>query len=82
MNADGTDVQRLTYTPHEDRCPMWSPDGRRIAFVSDHYGHEEVWVIDADGTDAQRLTVNGGVPGWSPDGERIAFCRGEPAADL
>ncbi|MGH8152658.1 MAG: S41 family peptidase, partial [Rhodanobacteraceae bacterium] len=68
----------LTHTPgaHE-REVAWSPDGKRVAYISDESGEEEVWVRDADGTHPVMLTrgVIGRLyaPLWSPDGKRIAF---------
>ncbi len=62
-----------------DREPAWSPDGRRIAFVSDRTGETEIWVIAQDGSgEAEQLTEGsvgrhyGGLL-WSPDSDRIAF---------
>ncbi len=61
-----------------DKWPRWSPDGARIAFISDKSGEEEVWVIAQDGlTPAEQLTTGGKAfryaPEWAPDGKRIAF---------
>jgi len=61
-----------------DKWPRWSPDGSRIAFISDKTGEEEVWVIAQDGsTPAEQLTTGGKAfryaPEWAPDGKRIAF---------
>ena len=60
-----------------DRLPSWSPDGRKIAFVSDQSGEQQVYVVDQAGGEPQQLTD--GVHGrlynlvWSPDSNRIAF---------
>jgi TolB protein len=74
MNADGSGLRNLTRNTVGDRRPIWSPDGRRIAFESDW----QVNVMNADGSGQRRLTRNGArnfAPAWSPDGQRIAFER-------
>ncbi|HRB11663.1 MAG TPA: peptidase S41, partial [Vicinamibacteria bacterium] len=61
-----------------DKWARWSPDGAKIAFISDISGEEELYVVAQDGSSkAERLT-NGGkamryAPEWSADGKRIAF---------
>ncbi|MBW3642963.1 MAG: PxKF domain-containing protein, partial [Actinobacteria bacterium] len=72
------DATRLTTYTGLDSDPHWSPDGTQIAFVSDRAGGQiDIWVMDADGTDARNLTAGvAGVsadPAWSPEGARIAF---------
>ena len=74
MNADGSGLRRLTRNTVGDRNPVWSPDGRRIAFESDW----QLNVMNADGSGQRRLTRNAGrnfAPAWSPDGQKIAFER-------
>ncbi len=61
-----------------DRDAAWSPDGARIAFISDRTGEEELYVVDQAGTGAAEQLTHGGTaqrfgPRWSPDGKRIAF---------
>lgn len=79
MDADGGNVMRLTDHPGRDDAPDWSPDGTKIAFVSEMSGTAtDLYVMDADGGNVTQLTsdpASDGYPGWSPDGEWIAFDR-------
>jgi Tol biopolymer transport system component len=76
MRADGSDARRLTNNAAFDSGPTFSPDGKRIAFVSHRDGNYEIYLMNADGTDQHRLTHNPAQdrqPAFSPDGKRIAF---------
>ena len=79
MNPDGSDQRRLTHEKAPDDGPTFSPDGKRIAFMSQRAGGFEIFVMNADGSDQKQLTHmteqgRGAVaPAWSPDGKRIAF---------
>src|SRR5687767_10353125 len=77
INADGTGRTQITDHPAEDFDPVWSPDGTKIAFRTHRDGDEEVYIMNADGSDQRNLSnaPNRGdySPAWSPNGEWIAF---------
>ena len=78
MDTNGDNPQNLTNNPSNDYSPSWSPDGKRIAFVSDRDKKfiTEIYVMDNDGDNPQRLTNNPHddySPSWSPDSKRIVF---------
>jgi Tol biopolymer transport system component/predicted Ser/Thr protein kinase len=68
---------RFIASTEEQTYPAYSPDGRRIAFMSERSGAEEIWICDSDGSRATQLTSFGGSaiygPSWSPDSQNIAF---------
>ena len=79
MNADGSNVRKLTQARGWDGVPAWSPDGEHIAFVSDREDKENggIWLIAPDGTGPRRLNDRpASRPAWSPDGKKIAFMGG------
>lgn len=76
LDAGGTNLVALT-EGMKVRDPAWSPDGRRIVFVSqsNEWDKSGLYVIDADGANLQRISGNYNglfTPAWSPDGTRIA----------
>ena len=75
IRDDGTGFRNLTRTPDANEWgPVWSPDGRRIAYSSDEDGIPRIFVMEADGSNPRRLSNSWGeYPAWSPDGTRIAF---------
>jgi TolB protein len=76
VDADGSNLQRLTSNPASDMCPDWSPDGSQIAFISDRDGSRQIYVMNADGSDPHPLTDDVSYkahPAWSPDGSQIAY---------
>ena len=72
---------RLTNSKKSNSNPQWSPDSRRLAFISDRDGKRQIYLIAPNGGEAAQLTsVETGVStlGWSPDGRRIAFTAADP----
>ncbi len=78
MDADGSNVRRLTRDPAQDSSPSFSPDGSKIAFASSGGQDSDIYVMNADGSGRVSLTAGSGYdehPAWSPDGSKIAFSR-------
>ncbi|HIE51260.1 MAG TPA: hypothetical protein EYP85_05840 [Armatimonadetes bacterium] len=74
MNADGSNLRRLTSSLEPEVDPRFSPDGRQILFSTKRGERHEVWVMDADGK-GQRKITDGDQADWSPDGQSIVFRR-------
>jgi len=74
--TDKGTAARVTRGPSRESSPSWSPDGARIAYVSDASGRDEVWVSDARGEGAKKLTdadtEKFGLS-WSPDSASLAL---------
>jgi PKD repeat protein len=84
--ADLTGGVNVTNTTATEWYPAWSPDGRRIAFVSDRAGPFELYVMNPDGSDVERVAAPvaliWGRPSWAPDSSRLAFgCTVVPGND-
>lgn len=74
-SAGGT-AQALTAGSAHDTAPVWSPDGKLIAFASDRYGHYNVFLTSIEGGSARRLTSysTDEIPtGFTPDGKYVVF---------
>jgi len=73
----GGEPRRFTSGVAADMAPRWSPDGRRLAFVSTrHEGKPQIFVIDVAGGEPRRLTnapQGAYAPLWSPDGARLCY---------
>ncbi|MCD4738228.1 MAG: hypothetical protein K8R89_03085 [Anaerolineae bacterium] len=76
VSSNGEDHINATAYPSRESSPDWSPDGKKIAFVSNRDAIPDIWVVNNDGTDLTNLTQTGqpdGEPDWSLDGSKILF---------
>jgi TolB protein len=87
MNADGSNIKRMTFAGVYNSTPAWSPDSKKLAFAGQDSNHFDIFVMNADGTNMVRLTsaakkVNGKStgrmannedPSFSPDGRQVLF---------
>ena len=72
VNIDGSNPRQITKGNASSSSPRWSPDGRRMAYVTGG----QIWTMESDGDDTKqvsRLSTGAGNPVWSPDGRWIAF---------
>lgn len=76
VSSSGGEAVALTLHEAHDQMPVWSRDGKNIAFASDRYGNFDVYVMPAAGGEAKRLTYHsaGDVPyDFTPDGKSVLF---------
>ncbi|GAB4337175.1 MAG: S9 family peptidase [Calditrichia bacterium] len=76
MNMDGSQLKQLTHNDAADYHPRWSPDGKKLLFVSTRENGPQAWVLPMDGGEAYQLTgFSMGVsnPEWTPDGKAVVF---------
>jgi TolB protein len=76
QRVDGTAVTQLTSDPTEDAFPVFSPDGKQIAFCSTRSGSWQVYVMDVDGRNAIQVTTGRAQcirPSFAPDGKRVVY---------
>ncbi|MBS3777466.1 MAG: S9 family peptidase [Bacteroidales bacterium] len=79
--ADGSVDNQYTRGKHSNFHPRWSPDGKKIAFLSTRGGKPQVYLIRLNGGEAYPITdAPTGISGfqWSPDGKRIAYLMKDP----
>ena len=76
FDANGTNLTRLTTTSDVwDNDPAWSPDGSHIAFtrIYPSQNREEIWIMNADGSNQHYIGIEGGSAKWSPGGTRLIY---------
>ena len=80
----GGTATRLTSGLAHDMQPRFSPDGKRVVYISDQSGDDNVWIMSLDGKDTLQLTK--GIdndylsPEWTPDGNYVVVAKGTPFA--
>lgn len=90
IDIESGDIQRISR--HEIRGVDWSPDGREIVFANDDISltEENLWIMNADGTNARPLlppitrkrTMDRGEPRWSPDGRQILYVERDAKVEI
>ena len=87
IDRNGAELKRLTQNSEYENDPSFSPDGQKVVFRSRKSGIDELWVMNADGSDWRQLThfpmakdtgkrhgYHAGPPIWEPNSNRISFC--------
>jgi dipeptidyl aminopeptidase/acylaminoacyl peptidase len=82
LDVESKEEEQITSGPYDDSSPVWSPDGKQIAFVSnrteepDSNDNSDIFVVSSKGGEPRQLTKNPGTdrsPAWSPDGATITY---------
>ena len=84
LNARSREVRRFTNSSKSEYSPRWSPDGKKLAFISDRDDSPQIYLMPGDGGEAERLTQGKNAIrwlDWSPDGKKIAFIAPELKTD-
>jgi Tol biopolymer transport system component len=81
FNLDENTVRSISANTVRDSQPAWSPDGQEIAFVTTRRGPYQIWIMDAENTEAVLHSRSGSLkdtkPDWSPDGTIVMFTQTE-----
>jgi len=71
-------LEKLTDNDWQDEYPVWSPDGKKIAFSANPNGNYDIFTMKADGSDIRQITTSSRkemTPAWFPDNETIAYAK-------
>ncbi len=82
------DIVRLTESPYRDRYPVYSPDGKKVAFISDETAEDRIYIVPSDGGEGEMIYPEQSMTYayvwadrfqvlWSPDGKKLAYCAGK-----
>ena len=76
VDSDGGEAVQLTSNPAYDYSPVWSPDGKTLAFASDRHGNFDIFKVSVDGGVPERITTNSAKETpwtFTPDGKHVIF---------
>jgi Tol biopolymer transport system component len=81
VTSAASPIRQLTSTSSTNVRPVWSPDGKRIAYQSNRDGTYHIYVMDTDGGNTKQISSGSEIddrhPAWSPDGSAIAVDSGD-----
>src|SRR5690242_10506604 len=84
LDVRSREVRQFTSSGKSEYSPRWSPDGRKLAFISDREDSPQIYLMSIDGGEAVRLTEGkNGMRSfeWSPDGKQISFIATDPKSE-